>query len=59
MGDVIRVCFERRVRITRDELLAGAARCETEAARQTDKIAATLRRCAKSYRQQAMERGGG
>lgn len=59
MGDVIRVCFERRVRITRDEWLAGAHRCEAEAARQPDRIAATLRRCAASYRNRAAEGGGG
>lgn len=59
MGQIINVDFRAgKVMIGRDEWLAGAARCETEAARQTDKIAATLRRCARSYRQRAEERGG-
>jgi hypothetical protein len=51
MGDVIFVSFGRRVKISRDEWLAGALRCEREAERQPDEIAATLRRCAEMYRQ--------
>jgi len=55
MGDVIRVCFERRVRITRDEYLRGADRCERAAETQDRDTARTLRRLARHYRQQ----GGG
>ena len=53
VGEVIYASFGRRVVITRDEWLAGATRCEREAYRQPDEIAATLRRCAANYRQRA------
>ena len=53
MGDLIRYDFRRRVRIGRDEWLAGAARCERASLDQPTEIAATLRRCAERYRQAA------
>lgn len=58
MGDVVYLSFGRRAVITREEWLAGATRCEREARRQPEEIAATLRRCAANYRMKA-EGGGG
>lgn len=57
MGDVIYLSFGRRTVISRDEWLRGAARCESEAARQPEEIAATLRRCSANYRVRAAEGG--
>lgn len=52
MGDVIRVNF-RKVRISREEYLRGADRCERTAMTQDRKTAAALRRLARSYRHRA------
>lgn len=58
MGEVIRVCFERRVRITsQNRFVEAARRCSVEAARQPDEIARTLERCAARYLRQAAEGG--
>ena len=58
MGDILHIDFARRVKISAREWLAGATRCEREADRQPEGIAATLRRCAASYRVRAAEGGG-
>lgn len=53
VGQVIFVQFGDGPKISRSEWLAGSLRCETEARRQPEKIAETLRRCAERYRQRA------